>query len=80
MSSSIINIEHVNTNSLRSKEKQHHFQNYRDHEKPFALLVSEKKLRFKMAPNDYVLIRTDRTTNNGVGTEILLCNDIIFEE
>lgn len=82
MSSSIINIEHVNANSLRSKEKQHHLQTYLDQEKPIALLVSETKLneKFKIALKGYVLIRTDRTTNTGGGTGILLRNDIIFEE
>lgn len=82
MSDKIINIEHVNANSLRSREKQHHVQNYLLREKPLALLVSETKLneKFKLALDGYVLFRTDRIINNGGGTGILLRNDITYEE
>lgn len=76
-----LNILHLNANSLCSKTKQHSMDDYLKQHTPNIMLIGETKLneRFKTNFEHFVMHRTDRLTNNGGGTAILVRDDLSVE-
>lgn len=61
--------------------KQHHMQSHLLIHKPHVMLISETHLNpnYRIIFNDYIIIRNDRTRDNGGGTAILLKDNLVYE-
>lgn len=81
MDFSILNIHHINANSIRSRTKQHCMADYLKSHKPDIVMISETKLNETFHPkfDDYNLYRNDRTTDGGGGTALLIRDHIKVE-
>lgn len=60
-----IQLQQVNANSLRSRAKQHHLQNYLTEHNPHVMMIYETHLSESYNPqfNNYIMHRSDRVNN-----------------
>lgn len=76
-----LKIIQLNANSIYSKSKRHQLKQLMIKHNPDIMLISETKLNNKNTVqfNGYKIYRTDRVTNNGGGTAIIIKNYIDSE-